>query len=568
MLRRTQLPRQEVARMTAEPMGAATSRHDTIGWLAAAFVLVPLAAWLAWGIGERSALAEVAALGANRADLYRTLLERELERPGTVPLVLARAPLVTAALDGNSGAARQLDSLMAELVRSAELTDLYVMDAKGRTVAASNAGSDHSFVGQDFSFRRYFNEAMTGKIGHEFALGTTSLVPGYYVAQPVTEAGAIIGAVVAKVDLAKLEMLWADNPERLLLADGDGRVVLTDIPGLRFQPMPASDEDGSIRLSASVGGERDYLVRAFNLPRGQWRVAILLPMSPAKARRAAWGIVGGAGMLAALLIAFAAAERRRTARAFAQYDRLNRIALEQELKHRTAELVQAAKLATIGQMATGMVHEINQPLTAISAFAGNAQRFMEMGRHERVSQNLGEIAAQVERLATITRRLKGFARRPADDLAPVALAPAMDRVLAMVGPRLREQGVAVEFDPGPEGLTVTAEQIRLEQVMVNLVTNALDSMKRSDDGALSIRFRRQDERTLVTIADTGPGIPEDMLPRLFDPFTTTKPSGEGLGLGLSIASAIVRDFGGTLSAANRREGGAIFTLDLPNAEPV
>lgn len=548
-------------------MGTAASRHDTIGWLAAALVLVPLAAWLAGISGERAALTEIAALGANRADLYRTLLERELERPGTVPLVLARAPLVMAALNGDAAAARRLDRQMAELVAAAELTDLYVMDAKGRTLAASNADSDHSFVGQDFSFRRYFTEAIAGRIGHEFALGTTSRVPGYYVAQPVTEGSVIIGVVVAKVDLARLEMLWADNPERLLLADGDGRVMLTDIPGLRFQPMPVSDEDGSIRLTAGIGGERDYLVRAFDLPRGQWQVAILLPTSPAKARRTTWAIVGGAGMLAALLIAFAAAERRRNTRAFAQYDRMSRAALELELKHRTAELVQAAKLATIGQMATGMVHEVNQPLTAIGAFAGNAQRFMELGRHDRVTQNLGEIAAQVERLATITRRLKGFARRPGDDLASVALAPAMERVLAMVGPRLREQGVAVEFDPGPEGLSVTAEQIRLEQVMVNLIANALDSMKRSDDGALSIRFRRQGGRTLVSIADTGPGIPEEILPRLFDPFTTTKPSGEGLGLGLSIASAIVRDFGGNLTAANRREGGAIFTLDLPNAEP-
>ncbi|MBX9634438.1 MAG: sensor histidine kinase, partial [Magnetospirillum sp.] len=552
--------------MTAEPMGAPSGRNDTAGWLIAAFLLLPLAAWLAWGFGERSAMAEIAALGSNRAALYRTLLERELERPGAVPLVLARTPLVAAALGGDGAAARRLDVQMAELVSAAELTDLYVMDAKGRTIAASNASSDHSFVGQDFSFRRYFSEAMAGQIGHEFALGTTSQVPGYYVAQPVIKDGATIGAVVAKVDLARLEMLWADNPERLLLADGDGKVMLTDIPGLRFQPMPVSGEDGSIRLAADGSAERDYLVRAFNLSRGQWRVAILLPISPAKARRAAWGVVGGAGMLAVLLIAFAAAERRRTARAFAQYDRLSRAALEQELKHRTAELVQAAKLATIGQMATGMVHEVNQPLAAIGAFAGNALRFMELGRHDRVGENLTEIAAQVERLATITRRLKGFARRPDEDLAPVALAPAMERVLAMVGPRLREQGVAVEFDPGPHGLAVTAEQIRLEQVMVNLVANALDAMKRLDDGALSIRFRRQNERTLISIADTGPGIPEDMLPRLFDPFTTTKPSGEGLGLGLSIASAIIRDFGGNLSAANRREGGAVFTLDLPNAE--
>lgn len=539
----------------------ANHRHHAVRWLAALILLVPLAGWAASTAGHRSALAEVAALGSSRADLYRTLLERELERPGAVPLVLARTPMVTDALSGDAVAARRLDGQLAQLVTEAELTDLYVMDRLGRTIAASNARSDHSFVGENFAFRRYFADALAGRIGHEFALGATSQVPGYYVAQPVVANGDVIGAVVAKINLARLERLWADNPERLLLADGDNRIMLTDMEALRFKPMPEMDGSGLIRL-----GHKDYLVRAFDLRDGQWRVAILLPTTPARARGLTWGIVGAAGMLAALLMAHAAAERRRTERSFTEYDRQARAQLEQELKHRTAELVQAAKLATIGQMAAGMVHEINQPLAAIGAFAGNARRFMELGRHDRVHQNLGEIATQIDRLATMTRRLKGFARRPAEDMAAVVLAPAMERVLALVGPRLREQGVQVEFDSGPVGMAVAAEQVRLEQVLVNLVANALDSMKRSDDGALFIRVRRQGSRVLLSIADTGPGIPEDLLPRLFDPFTTTKPAGEGLGLGLSIAAAIVRDFGGTLSAANRPEGGAVFSLDLTHAD--
>lgn len=539
--------------MTAEPTA---DRHapDTLPlpWLAAMAVLVPLAAWLCGLLGERSAMAEITALAAGRADLYRTLLLRELERPAGVPMTLAQAPMVADALAGSETAVQRLNALLADLVRRADLTDLYVMNRDGITVAASNAGTDISFVGKDFSFRKYFAAASQGRTGHEFALGTTSQVPGYYVAQPVLAEGAFIGAVVAKVELERLERLWGDNPERLLLADRDGTVLLTDDPALRFHAMPSL-------------GEGYYALQS-DLPGDEWRLTILMPTTQARNRRWAWAAVGGVGMLALLLISTAAAERRRNARAFAAYERESRAALEEELKRRTAELVQAAKLATIGQMATGMVHEINQPLAAIRAFAGNAQRFMELERLDRVGQNLSEIAGQVDRLAEITRRLKGFARRPDEELAAVAPAATVMRVLALLGPRLREQGVTVDFDPGLAGLRVRAEQVRLEQVLINLVANALDAMKRSEEGALSIRVSGDHARTRLTVADTGPGIPPDVLPHLFEPFTTTKPAGEGLGLGLSIAAAIVRDFGGSLTASNRAEGGAVFTLDLATAE--
>lgn len=540
--------------MTAEPVVVAPPRDRLpLPWLAAMLVLVPLAAWLCGLVGERSAMAEITALASGRADLYRTLLLRELERPAGVPLALARAPLVAEALGGSQAAARRLDRVLAELVRSADLTDLYVMDRAGTAIAASNAGGETSFVGKDFSFRQYFTAALQGRTGHEFALGTTSQVPGYYVAQPVGDGdGAVIGAVVAKIELARLERLWGDNPERLLLADRDGIVLLTDDPALRFHPMPEI-------------GAGHYALHS-DLPGDEWRLTILIPTAAARSRRLAWGAVGGIGMLALLLISAAVAERRRAVLAFAAFERQNREALEDELKRRTAELVQAAKLATIGQMAAGMVHEVNQPLAAIRAFAGNAQRYMELDRLDRVGENLTEIAGQVDRLAEITRRLKGFTRRSDADLAAVPLAPAVDRVLAMMGPRLREQGVTVDFAPGPAAIHVRAEQIRLEQVLVNLVTNALDAMKRSEDGTLSVRMVNGPAVTRLTVADTGPGIPADLLPCLFEPFTTTKPAGEGVGLGLSIAAAIVRDFGGSLTASNRAEGGAVFTLDLATAE--
>jgi len=541
------------------------SRPRATPWLIAAVLLVPLAAGIAAMGGEQRGRAELAAVGATRAQLYREQLVRELERPANLLLALSRDPLAEAALDGDRAATARFDVLLSELAASADLTDVYLMDLQGATVAASNSSGPRSFVGHNFSFRGYFTTAMAGSTGREFALGTTSLVPGYYVAQPVRISGQVAGAVVAKVALARLEELSTGAPERLLLSDRDGRVLMSDLPEHRFQPMPRIDATGQLLLSEG-GRKLPALATSLDLPWEGWRLTLAQPLAVTGRRAMEWGAMGGSSALVVIVLAFARVLRRHDAQAWESIQRQARQQLEAELKARTAELVQAAKLATIGQMAAGMVHEINQPLAAMAAFAGNAGRFLDLGREDKARANLGEISALVERLAGITRRLKDFSRRPAESTRPVALAPAVDRVLALLGPRMREYGVELAIDCGEPGLAVLAEQVRLEQVLINLAGNAIDAMTRSEDRWLSLRATTTDGMVAVTVADSGPGIPADALARIFDPFVTTKPAGEGLGLGLSIATAIIRGFGGTLTAANRAEGGAVFTLTLPRAE--
>lgn len=541
------------------------SRPQALPWLLAAILLVPLVAGIAAKSGEGLGQAELAAVGATRAQLYREQLVRELERPADLLLALSRDPLAEAALSGDHAAISRFDVLLNELADSADLSDVYLMDAQGATVAASNANAPHSFVGHNFGFRSYFTTAMAGKIGREFAVGTTSLVAGYYVAQPVRTSGQVVGVVVAKLALSRLEELSTGAPERLLLSDRDGRVLMSDLPDHRFRPMPTIDDNDQFLLSEG-GRKLPALATTLDLPWEGWRLTLAQPLAVTGRRAVEWGAVGGSGALVVIVLAFALMLRQHEARAWDLIQRQARRQLEAELKARTAELVQAAKLATIGQMAAGMVHEINQPLAAMAAFAGNAGRFLELGREDKVRANLGEISALVERLAGITRRLKDFSRRPDEATKPVPLAPAVERVLALLGPRLREYGVELAINCGEANLAVLAEQVRLEQVLINLVANAIDAMTRVEDRWLSLRATSADGKVAVTVSDSGPGIPADALARIFDPFVTTKPAGEGLGLGLSIATAIVRGFDGTLSAANRPEGGAVFTLTLPRAE--
>ncbi len=361
-------------------MTAATHlRRQAISWLFATLAIVPLAAGMGAVMGERLALADLATAGEIRAQLYRAHLIHELQRPADLLLALSRDPLAEATLAGDQASASRFDALLAELATAADLSDIYLMDGTGRTVAASNVGRPDNFVGHNFGFRRYFTQAMTGATGREFALGAASSIPGYYVAQPVRVAGQVTGTVVAKVALARLEGLAAGVPERLLVSDHRGLVLISDFPDLRFQPLPP-EQPGHRLLVPTHGRRLPELITTVDLPWEGWRLHVLQPLDLTAQRATEWGALGGSTAMVMMLLGYSLWMRRQDSQALARMQRQARDGLEAELKTRTAELVQAAKLATIGQMAAGLVHEINQPLAALRAYAGNTIRFVELGR--------------------------------------------------------------------------------------------------------------------------------------------------------------------------------------------
>lgn len=236
---------------------------------------------------------------------------------------------------------------------------------------------------------------------------------------------------------------------------------------------------------------------------------------------------------------------------------------EQVLREAQDELVQASKLAVLGQMAAGITHEINQPLTALRSVSHNAKLSLQRGNHERIGNNLDAMVSLVERMSRITAQLKSFARKAPLTMGPVMLAQSVDNVLLLMSNRIRSEQADVQVNL-PAGLTVVCDNNRLEQVLINLFANALDAMKGCAEKKLAVTATRQDDRVIVRIADNGPGIPADVLPFLFEPFFSTKPAGEGLGLGLAISSGIVHEFGGTLRAMN--DHGAVFEFDLKASE--
>jgi C4-dicarboxylate-specific signal transduction histidine kinase len=233
----------------------------------------------------------------------------------------------------------------------------------------------------------------------------------------------------------------------------------------------------------------------------------------------------------------------------------------EELKLAQAQLVHAEKLSAVGELASGVAHEINNPLTTI---LGQVYLVLDHeGIDAYVRDKLNIIAEETSRTARIVQNLLIFARRYTPERRPCALVEQVQRVLELKGYQLDHDRVRVvtEFAPCPP---VLADENRIQQVLLNLVQNAHQAMaSQPRERVLTVRVGPRGNSAFVEVSDTGPGIPADMLPKIFDPFFTTKPPGEGSGLGLSVSYGIVTEHGGMLSAENTPEGGARFVIELP-----
>jgi two-component system C4-dicarboxylate transport sensor histidine kinase DctB len=248
-----------------------------------------------------------------------------------------------------------------------------------------------------------------------------------------------------------------------------------------------------------------------------------------------------------------------------QAEVIERARAERTLRAAQDELIQAGKLAVIGQLSAGIAHELNQPLTALHTLSGNAVRFLERGDEATARSNLERIAQLVDRMGLITGQLKTFARKSSGQLQPVDVRQVLAHAVALLEQRLRSSDaqVSTHFPHGP--LYALCDSNRLEQVMINLISNALDAMHQQSSPSIDICGSTNGRMIRLQVRDHGDGLSEEAMSRLFEPFFTTKEAGVGLGLGLAISAGIICDFGGTLTGANHPEGGALFTLEIPSA---
>ncbi|PYE35792.1 two-component system C4-dicarboxylate transport sensor histidine kinase DctB [Rhizobium sp. PP-F2F-G38] len=483
-------------------------------------------------------------------------------------------------------------------------SDIYVMTRDGETIAASNYDRATSFVGENFSYRPYFRQAAEGKRSRFYARGTTSFKRGYFFAAPIDIDGRVAGVIVFKVDIDMIEASWRGGEYEIFVSDPEGVIFMTSNPEWLYASILALTPERLRRTEASRryaeadlkdlgvvrsrigdhtlmsiptrGATRDYLVLSEYVSDADWTVRVLMDMSWVRSQThvavaAVFLFLCLAGLsLAVLLQRHARRNERMQMQIEAKAELERRVEertadladLNAQLRSTQADLVQAGKLAGLGQMSAALSHEFNQPLAAAKTYADSASLLIERNRIDEAKDNLRRISNLIDRMASISRHLRNFARKPNEKLGPVALDDVLRDTLEIVSARLVSADAELVVALGEPAPLVRAGSVRLQQVLVNIISNAADAVEGLEDRRITVTATTTGDRVAITVRDAGAGIPKAIAERIFDPFFTTKGVGKGLGLGLSISYNIVKDFGGRLSVENHPEGGAMFRIEL------
>ncbi|MDK3020323.1 sensor histidine kinase [Pseudodonghicola flavimaris] len=563
-------------------------------WIILAFLLgVGALSAGVWRYGYRQALGQLEQRAEADLALASDRLTTQLQLFQQLVVMTAGRPEL---------AAREAPGLAALLRRLADKSgalDLLYVDAGGHVVAAAQPG----LIGPELRQAPYFRRALQGALGRGHGVVGALQRRAYFVAAPVFGADQQVrGALIVAVDLAEIERSWRGSLPPVFFTDAAGRVFISNRSDLLFwQRRPGQigltpPEGAAPRFSTRQEGSHElwrldwgqYLpARALHLAQGLPRVGllgeILIDITPARRLAGLQAAAVAAICLAFGALLFLATERRRTL-AVANRELEARVAdrtralsdanlrlrsevrerqeAEAALKQAQDDLVQAGKLSALGQMSAGISHELSQPLMAIRQFADNGAAFLARGRPDRAGENLDRIADLAQRMDRIIKNLRAFARNEREASDKVDLVKVLTQAVELTETRLKEAGVRLDWTAPAAPIHVWGGEVRLAQVFVNLINNAVDAMVGSPQKRISITLAEDGPRLIVRLQDSGPGIADPE--KIFEPFYTTKEIAgeEGMGLGLSISYGLVQSFGGNIRGANAARGGAVFTVEL------
>lgn len=546
-------------------------------------------------------------LRAARADLDQTLLlttravGAEIDRLRALPAVAAEDARVRLALAGK-GSLDSANEYLEMIADHAGADELFLIDASGKTIAASNWKEPGSFVGQNYAFRPYFQDALAVGKGQLYAIGVTTGIPGYFLSSRVEFEGKV-GVMVVKLDLRPLQQTWRVARADVGLADEFGMVFLSARPEWQYRPLVPLPEDilsFLIETRAYEGVEVTQVEPLFTRPpeganaQGDNWIARLGPVAATRgqvfAARPMQGLylvaLGWAALAAMAGLAVAASlknlEQRRQiiAMRLSQSEKLEamvvartaELALEVEARTqaetdlRTAQevMIHTEKMAAMGRMSAAIVHEISQPLAAMEASLSAAE--IGLGTDDRkTSGRIVKARDMIRRMQRTTKHLKSFARKDTVELSLIDLRAPLRSAIELVLPRARAVGAKPLLELPDEAVYVMAGNVRIQQVVTNLVLNALDALETTSDPKIRVELEKNGVNAVVTVTDNGTGIKDTDLPRVSEPFFSTKQTGEGLGLGLSICRVILADFSGELDIHSVEQSGTQVTVTLPLA---
>ncbi|WP_425336053.1 sensor histidine kinase [Sinorhizobium numidicum] len=573
--------------------------------------------------GRAKALGALADQSRIDVSLKASLLRAVIERQRALPLVLADDTAIREALISADG--RSLDQInrkLESLAASAEAAVVYLIGRDGVAVAASNWREPTSFVGNDYAFRDYFRLALRDGKAEHFAMGTVSRRPGLYISRRIDGPDGPLGVIVAKLEFDGVEADWRASGKPAYVTDRRGIVLIASLPSWRFMTTEPIPEDRAAEIRESLqfgdapllplpfrqleamadgstildvllpGSSPEAFLRVETMvPSTNWRLEQLSPIETALSAGAREARLLMLAVLVPLLALLAFLLRRRQMIATrSAAERLARNELEARVEERTRDLrmardsleieiadhrqtteklqavqqdlVQANRLAILGQVAAGVAHEINQPVATIRAYADNARTFLDRGQSATAADNLTSIAELTERVGAITDELRRFARKGHFAAEPTAMKDVIEGALLLLRSRFAGRMDTIKLSLPPDELKALGNRIRLEQVLINLLQNALEALGDGPDGVVRVDCAETAGGVTLTVADNGPGIPTEIRDELFTPFNTSKE--EGLGLGLAISKEIVSDYGGTIEV-DSGPSGTTFTVHLQKA---
>ncbi|MFJ3466625.1 ATP-binding protein [Pseudomonas sp. NPDC090201] len=577
---------------------------------------------------EKNGIQALGENGQRQLELHARTVESEINKYNYLPSVLELESNVSDLLNDPSPELRvKVNDYLEGLNRRSRSRAIYVLDTTGRVLATSNWRDADSYLGEDLSFRAYYQDAIRGLPGRFYGIGSTTGEPGYYLAHGLEEKGKIIGVAVIKVRLEALEERWQRARLEAFVSDENGIIILSSDPARRLKSVRPLTADIKERLARSLqyywwplnelvpleresiaeGVEKltfpanvsvdhehtvvSYLAQTRDLADTPWHLTLLTPLEDLRREAANQGMLVAVAFALVTFLLIAWNERRkvisvrlaarealeqannelerriteRTADLRASNERLKgqireRRQAEETLRQAQDELVQAGKLAAIGQMSTSIAHELNQPLAALRTLSGNTVRFIERGALDTASTNLRTINDLVDRMGRITASLRAFARR-GEDKGQASLGKAVDAALQLLAGRLENS--ALDLHQEFQDVELAIDQTRLEQILVNLIGNALDAMQAQPLPVLWLQGDMCEGRYRLRVRDNGHGIDAEARKHLFEPFFTTKPGEQGLGLGLTLSASLAAAAGGSLNAEDPAEGGTMFVLVLP-----
>lgn len=570
----------------------------TILFTALIVVLTTIAYHVSYNRFEKLALDT----SSERLLLYQESLRSTINRVSHLPRVVVSHPYTVEMLrDGTK--IELLNTYLKTVSDKANSAALYILDDEATTVAASNYDTPESFVGNNYQFRRYFIDAVKNGQATFFAIGVTTGRPGYFLSEAIVENGKVLGVAVVKVEFNELLDVWRGAGEHVLITDEDDVTVLASdsrylykplkhvsakrlsemresrkFTGYDLEKLEFNSSDGLFAGRVEVA-DKDFSISTVGTSELGWRLHFLTPLAPVQKYAYAFAtfVLLLCGLLASLLLFMRSREKQGMLEVKAlEAERISKMntklelevqvrkETEKQLRNAQSELIQSSRLAALGKMSAAIVHEVNQPVSAIRLFTSSGSLLVKERRLKEAGNVFSDIKKMTERLGAITSDLLIFSRKPVSKPKLCDLNECVEGIMMQFKPELELLDIELDLQLLDKPVLVKGSKVRFEQIVSNLLKNAIQACEETAAPKITLKTWVKDGRCGLSVRDNGKGVPPEIMGQLYDPFFTTKNIGEGVGLGLALCYAIADEANGKISCENIDKSGVCFNVEFPS----